>query len=353
MSETIQSLEAKYQELDSKYKTVPRRKWMFRLATLAFVVFSILMSVILSAVKDNGLKKAQSDYLKSENVEELREYFDNDAVRGNPEAMERLEEYTIGIPNNVALAGLSRSCRANTEYRNTIGEVEAWRDKKTGKLKVVVEGKPVDTGNIKTSEVIATTEEVIFINEENGYLYKLQITDEAQVELISEPVQSFAVIGDQLFVLKQDGVIQRCSSESGEIDDVVTNVQRFYVSGTLIVQNGTNVYSLDLDGRNKVEIAKGALLVGADKDYIYVTDFGKGDTRIIDSLSKTETPTDGDGNQQTDVLETSEPTDEIEGAHLLYSIGINDHQVEVINGTDDFIRAIYSTDEGIIIDTLK
>ena len=353
MSETIQSLETKFRELDSKYKSVPRRKWMFRLATLVFVVFSILLSVILHSAKISGAKRVKSEYLECENVDQLREYFDNDAVRGNPEAMERLEKFTIGISNNIALAGLSRSCGINTEYRNTIGEVEAWRDIKSGKLKVTLAGKPVDTGDVKTSEVIATKEEVFFINEENNYLYKLHIKDGSQIELLSEPVQSFAVIGNQLFVLKQDGIIQRYSIEKGTIDNVVTNVQRFYISGTLIVQNGTNVYSLDLDGRNKVNIATGALLVGADKEYIYVTDFGAGDTRIIDSLSKMESSTDDNWNQQTDAEEIREGVEVIERTHLLYSIRIDDHQVKVINGTDDFIRAIYSTGEGVILDTLK
>lgn len=353
MSETIQSLEAKFQALDSKYKTMPRRKWMFRLATLAFIVISILLSIILSAAKQHGIERAQSNYLKCEDVGELRRYFDNDAIRGNPEAMKRLEEYTIGIPNNIALAGLSRSCGANTEYRNSIGEVEAWRDKKTGKLKVSASGKPIDTGNVKVSEVIATEESVFFISEDNSFLYELQITDGNQVELVSEPVQSFGVIGNHLFVLKKDGVIQRYSLESGDSDDVVTNVQRFYVAGTLIVQNGTIIYSIDLDGQNKTELATGALLVGADKENIYVTDFGTGDKRIIDSLGIEKAVAESEGEQHTIVQNTEKTVSEIGGAYLLYSIRIENRQVEVIGGTEDFIRAVYSTNEGVVLDTLK
>ncbi len=353
MSETIQSLEAKYHELDSKYKTMPRRKWTFRVATLAFIVSSVLLSIILSAVKQHGVEKVQSNYLECEDVDELRGYFGNDAVRGNPEAMKRLEEYTIGIPNNIALAGLSRSCAVNTEYRNSIGEIEAWRDKKTGKLKVSVSGKSINTGNAKAAEVIATEESVFFINEDNHFLCVLQIADETQVELISDPIQSFAMIGNQLFVLKQDGVIQRYSIEDGSIDDVVTNVQRFYVAGTLIVQNGTSIYSIDLDGRNKTELATGALLVGADNKYIYVTDFGTGDKRIVDALRTEESSHEGESEQQTEIQMTENTNSEIEGKHLLYSIEIANRQIEVIDGSEEFIRAVYSTDEGVVLDTLK
>ena len=353
MSETIQSLEAKYQELDLKYKAMPRRKWMFRLSTLAFVVISFLLSVSFSVVKQHGVEMAQSNYLECEDVDELRGYFDNDAVRGNPEAMYRLEKYTIGIPNDIALSGLSRSCGVNTEYRNSIGEVEGWRDNKSGKLNVSVSGKSIDSGNIKVSEIIATDESIFFINADNSFLYELKITDGNQAELVSEYVLSFAVIGNQLFVLKRDGVIRRYDLEDGSFYDVVTNAQRFYVAGTLIVQNGTSVYTIDLDGRNKTELITGALLVGADKEYIYVTDFGTGDKRIIDSLVKDETIVEGEREQQPEGQDSEKTVSEIEGAHLLYSIRVDNRQIEVIGGTDDFIRAVYSTDEGVVWDTLK
>ncbi len=94
-------------------------------------------------------------------------------------------------------------------------------------------------------------------------------------------------------------------------------------------------------------------MVGADNKYIYVTDFGTGDKRIVDALRTEESSHEGESEQQTEIQMTENTNSEIEGKHLLYSIEIANRQIEVIDGSEEFIRAVYSTDEGVVLDTLK
>ncbi len=331
MSETIQSVDKKFQELDEKYKAVPKRKWVFRFATLAFLVLTVLLSFVLGVVKDYGVKRAYTNYLETEDPAVLNDYFDNDAIRGNAEAMDRLEEFTIGIDNNIALAGLSWTSDTNKDYMNKIGDVTAWRDVDTGKLVININGEKKELGDVSVGEIIAKQDIVYYKSEADEVLYRYPLTGDRPIAVLADPIQSFAIIGDQIFVLTKAGVIVRYSIEDKSVEEVVTNVQRFYIAGTLIVQNGTKVYTIGLDGSDKTELIDNALLVGADSKNVYVTDFGSADKKIIDSI--------GNSIQSN-------------GTYILYSFNMETRTIEAIDSSDDFIRAVYSTENGIVMDTL-
>lgn len=340
MGDTIQSLENKYQYLDSQYKSVPKRKWMFRLATLAFVVLSFFMYYLLGAIKDKGIEKSKTFYFETENVDILEDYFNNNAVRGNAEAMARLEEFSIGIPNNIALSGLSKSCYVNVNYLNVIGDLKVWRNVKTGRLKVVSDGKSINVGTINVGEVIASKERIYYIDTKDDSLSCYLLGEGSVQELITEPIDSFAVVGNQLFALSKEGTILRYSVDGGQLEEVVTNVQRFYLAGNLIVQNSDKIYSIGLDGKEKTELISHALLVGADYQYVYFTDFGVDNTKIADKLV-------------SEADELGEDTYINYKNNLLYALNIDNNEIKVIRSSTWPIRGVYSIKKGVVLDLIK
>ena len=293
-------------------------------------------------MKKLGLQKATGEYLESEVLDLVNGYFDNDAVRGDVVAMERLEELTIGIPNNVALAGKTRSKHPNKSFVNTIDDNCVWRENKNGIIQVTINGEKQDWGDIKVSEIIATRDGVYYIDETDGYLYCHPWNEGQTIVIISEKVLSFAIVGDQIFALSESGIIKRYSLQEKIAYDVADNIQRFFVVGDLIVQNGLEIYSVGLDGMNKRLLVGNALLLGADNESVYFTDFGKGQERIIDKLSlelnsNSEEKDNSDGDMDSE-------------SYVIYAINHETGMISVVDIVGEFVRSVYKTEDGMQID---
>lgn len=352
MAKSTGNLEQRFQEMDKKYKKVPKRKWMFRLSTLLFVVFSFCMAITLSIARDNAKTEILNQYLQATDSETLNTLYDNFGVRGNALALDWFEQNMLGIPNNTALAGKSWNCNVNKNNRNEIGQVIAFCDTKTGGLKVNVDGKNVYSGKDSVGEIIATNDAVYFINEtEDDALYVYNIENGKADKLISESIRQFAIYGNHIFYLNDAEKVARYSIETGMIYDVADNIQRFYLSDGLIVQNETNVMHVELDGSAYTPLVSNALLVGADAQHAYYTNFG-----ISADVLQAEIIAENFENQEgknTEVLEENVINKEIKGDYILFAINLSTKEKVAIDGRNSFIRAIYITEEGIYVDTVE
>lgn len=328
------SLKTTFNEIEEQYKRVPHRKNVFRIATLFFIVFTIFISFIVNGLKKNGNEKAVREYLSTQNEEVIDEYFENDAVRGNAEALAKFEEATLGISNNTALSGLSWNCDANLEYRNVIDNIEAYRCQDTGELAVAVDGQNISIDQFVVDEIIATRENIFFINTEDGCLWEYSIEKNESNKLTDIQTNQFAVIGDQIYILTDSSSIVRYSLSDSKTYDVVTNVQRFYVAGNLMVQSGVDIVSIALDGSSHNTLVSNGLIVGANDNSIYYIDFGK-------STGITDIPT------VNGVLV------DLENLNKLYEMHVDTRQIDTVTWSEGFIRAAYYTDNGIVIDEIN
>lgn len=354
MVKSTKNLEQYFQEeMDKKYKRVPKRKWMFRLSTLLFVGFSLFMTMILSIVRDNAKTEILNQYLQATDSETLNTLYDNVGVRGNALALEWYEQNMLGIPNNIALAGNAWNCNVNRNNRNEIGQVVAFCDTKTGGLKVVVDGKRVYSGKDSVGEIIATNDTVYFINETDcDALYAYNIENNKVNKLINDSIHQFALYGNHIFYLNDAEKVVQYSIESRRIYDVADNIQRFYLSDGLIVQNGTNVMHVELDGSAYTPLVSNAFLVGADAQHAYYINFG-----ISADVLQAEIIAGNSENQEDEenkkVIGENVMDKEIEGDYILFAINLSTKEKVAIDGRNNFIRAIYITEEGILVDTVK
>ena len=109
--------------------------------------------------------------------------------------------------------------------------------------------------------------------------------------------------------------------------DIASHIQRFFIADGFLVQNGLNIVSLDLDGNTHTELVANALLVGADKEQMYYINL--------------ETAKEGAG------------TEEIQGKFVLHAMTVSTKSVVPIEEREAFIRAVYVTSDGLLVDTIE
>ena len=97
-----------------------------------------------------------------------------------------------------------------------------------------------------------------------------------------------------------------------------------------------------------------ALLVGADDKHIYYTNFGVSVDEMPTSVAD-EAKENSEGVSATDVGIEIDKTNEsnIQGKYVLYAMNIETKKITPIDGRDSFIRAVYITEEGILVDTME
>lgn len=336
------SIENNIEELEAQYKKVPKRKWMFRLATLLFMVFSIFMATILSSRIDSVKNKSLNAYLNATDYETLNSIYDDIRIQGNNEAYSWFEENCLGIDNNIALAGFSNNCDANRDFYNAVSNVVA-KCNVNRKVEIYVDGKNVYTSNDDVLEVIATPLAVYFIDSSSNNLLKFDVQTREINVFVDDKVEQFAIYGKYIFYLSSDEVLRRINTDSLETTEIATNVQRFFVSKDLIVQNETDIVKIGLDGAGYTKLIGRALLVGADYNHIYYTNFGVEPSEM--KVTATE-------NASNDGTETEEVREEIIGKYVVYAMNITQGDITPIDGRNEFIRAIYITENGILVDYL-
>lgn len=352
MGKNIENLEQKFQEMDKRYKEVPKRKWNFRLTTLIFMTISFFMAIVLSIARDNSIDKIVTRYLEATDCETLYTLYDNIATRGNTTALAWYEQNMLGISNNTALAGISWNCEANKSNMNVIGDIVAFCDEESGGLKVNVSGETVYSGQSSVGEIIATKECVYFIDETDGdSLHIYSIDTDQEKKLIDDSVCQFALYGNYIFYLNNADKIIRYSLETAEMNDVVDNVQRFYFADDLIVQNGTDIVCVKLDGSSYTTLLPDALLVGADSERVYYTNFGM-PTEDISTEVESESSKIQGIEAISDVLQENSAEQEMEEEYILFAINLSTKEKQPIDERNSFIRAVYVTEEGIFVDTV-
>lgn len=331
-----ESIGTQINELNVQYQRVPRRKWRFRAATAIFILFSIIMCMILSSARHGSKERKIRDYLNQNDTESLLMLYDDVMLRGDERAFEWYEENLIGINSNTALAGLSRNCDGNLDNKNQIRDTSAYTDS-NGKLHVFLGEKEVFSPRAVVPEVILTHHYAFYIIENNNTLCRYNIDDGVNTIIWNEPVDRFMIYGKYIFLLGKDEIVRKVDFDGNEEEKVVGNVQRFFVVGDLIVQDGVNIYKVSLDGRKSEKIVKDAFLVGAGNECVYFINFGVSPEEMLRNQKNGE-----------EISNDQIPSEK----YVVFALSLNDGSITPIDGRAKFIRAVYVVDEGIYVDTV-
>ncbi len=310
-------------------KELFKRKWLFRFATLLFIGASFFVGRELARTEERGKEKVLKTYLASAEYDTLLTLYDNDILRGNAEAFRWYEENVLGIDTNTALAGISRNCEGNKNYYNRIGTLEAYTSKKK-RLVIKLDGNRVFVSEGTVSEVITTPEDVFYLDELDGSrIHRYRIETAADELFISEPAERFMLYGKYVFCLGKDGVLKRVAMDTKKSKDIANYVQRFFVADGLFVQSGMKIFKISVDGTECTELAAGALLLGADKEHLYYT------------------------NLEIASEEGTESLGEIQESYVLHAMELSTKEVTSVEESEAFIRAIYATPDGLLVDTIE
>lgn len=346
MAKSTKNSEQQFDKMNKENKKEQKGKWKFKGVILFFVVFSFFTTIILFLVGNNDKEKMVERYLEVTDSQTLNTIYDNNRTRGDAAALVWYEQNMLGISNNTALAGVSWNCDVNKNNKNVIGDIIALRDSNTSGLKVTISGETVYSGEDSVGEIIATKESVYFIDEtDNNSIHIYNIDTGEEKKLIDDSVCQFALYGNYIFYLNDEEKIIRYSLKTEEVKDVVNNVQRFYLTDNLVVQNGTNIVYVKLDGSSYTTLVSNALLVGADSEHVYYINFGIS----VDAINTKEV----EENFEKDIIEKATIDKEIKGNYVLFAINLSTKENIAIEGRDSLIRAVYVTEKGICIDTVE
>lgn len=343
MSNNLSQMMDRVAELDMEYAKVPKRKRRFRIAALLYILFLILLYLLISGRIRAVQKAAATDYLKETDEKQLNTIYEDESLRGNAEALDWFESNVLGISNNNALAGASWNCEGNTNFYNQIGEVVAYQDDSNKVMVVEVAGQKVFTSEHKAKEIIATAENVYYIDGDKVDTLRVYNIKAGKDEGLRVGVSQFAVYGDYLIYLDKHGSIYRYSVKDNHSSEIVNHVQRFFLSGSIIAQNDKAIQKVGLDGINHAELAHDVLLIGADASHIYYTNFGvtaKQLKRYLDEEASKDYPV------------VTEPEADINEEFIVCETDLSTMQTRIIDSSDSMFRAVYHTDEGILIDTI-
>lgn len=340
MAKPGKNIEEELEELNNQNKKIPKRKLSYWLSSVAFVAFTIIMIIVLSWAKKASIKKIKSDYLNSVEYESLMSLYDNRILRGDVDAFNWFQENIVGLDTNIALAGISHNCEANTNYYNDVAGIKAYIDE-NNKLEIFLEEEKIFLSTDDVGEILATPYFVYYIDNSDGErLHQFDISNRSDVILVDKEVYQFAIYGNTIFYLGNDEQLSQVKLDTMETRDIANNVQRFFVTDGLAVQNGTQVILISIDGIQKKELANSALLVGADSNHIYFTNFGV-------------TPEELQSSNNIMVDLNSENSEEsISGNYIVYAKTISSGAVKAIDGRKQFVRAVYVLSEGILVDTM-
>lgn len=308
-----------FEKSGKQYKSKRGRKFK-RLRSVFIVFIIIVVIIIIIAVGATQKKRFQvENYLKSSDVETLNKFVDNKVLRDNEECYQWYETSMLGLSNNTALAGISKSNDANKIYKSEKENISVYREPEKGVLVVEKDKKRVYVGKEQISEVILTDSKVLYINvDDENALYIYSIEDESNSKIVKKNVQQFAVYGKYIVFLDMQQNLVKMDLDTGEISALAFNIQRFFAGAHIIAQNGEQIVSVSLDGKKVKRLITNAVVVGKDSQNMYYTD-----------------------------LETDE------GNYELYSMDLQTGERKMLGSYDEFIRAIYFVDGEMIVDTVR
>ena len=342
MSLSIKDLEDQVEELDKEYKKLSQRKWKFRITAVLFLLFSFFLMTRIENEKKSVKERILKSYLQQTDEKSLKEIYDIPILRGNPKAFEWYEKNELGIPNNTALAGISWNCEGNTSFRNEIGDLIAFQDKKTKVLIVEIAGKKVHVGKTKVGEIIATHNKIFYIDKDNfDSLYVFNIESSSVQKLIETPISQFALYGEYIFFLDKDEKIIRYSLNNGKQDMVADNIQRFFLSGDIIAQNERQIIQIKLSDYSYSIVLEDAFLLGADTQFIYFSNFGITPTIMKSAL-----------DESNDSV-VARPDVDLSMDYIVCAIDKDMKEITIMGSSNAFIRAVYLTDDNVFLDLIN
>ena len=332
--------------IKNKYKAVSRRKWMFRLATFVFVVFSFMYAVAVSIAKDATIDKAVKKYTSSTDINILMSLYDDPKIRGNRESLTWYEQNVLGIDNNTALAGIPRTIDYDEEQKNKIKDIEAYIDKNDGKLKIYKNQNLIFDCKDEVLEVIATDNQVFYINQsDSNSLHVYNIEGNQDSKIIDDKVVQFAIYGNRIIYLNRDNELFRYSLETNDNSKIAQNVQRFFLSGSIIAQTEKSIVEIKIDGKKYEKIIDDALLVGANEDCIYFSNFGVTSDELQREIAEGDKK-----NEETRTVEIDDS--ELSKEFIVYKLDMKTKEKIPVAGSDKLVRAVYVNGEDILIDTV-
>ncbi len=317
------TLEKQFNEIEEQYKDIPKRKRSFRIYTLVFaVLIAALMGIVYYEDKTTNESNI-NNYLQSTDEDTLNGLLENGILADNEECYLWYEANLLGIKNNTALAGVSRTCGVNTCYFNQKGNIAAYRDEKSGRLIIQKDGAVIYEGQDAVGEIIMAGNQVFYIDtEDESSVYLFTTDDLKSIKIIDKKVQQFAMYGRQLVYLDEEENLVLYKINGGSEENIAKNIQHFFAGSTIVAQNGNQVVAISLTDGKVSSLIKDSIVVGRDNNHVYYTEFG---------------PKKDDGG--------------ITSYHL-YCMDLQTGECSEIEETDVFIRAVYTVNDEIFIDEI-
>lgn len=154
-----------------------------------------------------------------------------------------------------------KTFNANISYINVLQDSVIFRDDSTRNICSF----DIATGN----EMILSRDNCGEVFVSNGLIYYISFTDNSSIACINpdgteksivvdKPVSNFLVCGDSVVYLTNTQYLYRYSLDSGSASSIVSNVERFFVNGDLIIESADMIFSSHTNGNKAEEIYKSA-----------------------------------------------------------------------------------------------
>lgn len=239
-------------------------------------VFGILLALGLGMISTSGEQKRVYDAYLNDCREIDFEYlsYEDTFVRWN--------ENDIGNDVNVLLSGgklyskvgLSilpkensyeivsgnqtiKTIDSNISYINVLNDTVIFRDDNTRKIHAY---------NMTSNVVSVISNDncgEVFVS--NGLVYYVSYTDNSSIAcinpdgtektiIVDTPVASFLVCGDRVVYLTNTQYLYEHSLKSGSANSIVSNVERFFVNGDLVIESGDLIFTSHTNGNKAKEL---------------------------------------------------------------------------------------------------
>lgn len=174
-----------------------------------------------------------------------------------------------------------KSFDSNISYINVLSDTVIFRDDLTRKIYAY----NMETNN----EVVISNDNCGEVFAANGLIYYVSFTDGSSIAsinldgsgkciVVDKPVANFLVCGDSIVYLTNTQYLYRHSLSSGSSTSIVSNVERFFVNGDLIIESDDLIFSSYTNGNKAEEVYRSSepsmRLISATPDEIIYQENG-------------------------------------------------------------------------------
>lgn len=332
---------------------IRKRRIRLIIASLIFIAIYGLIIITTPAIDKNQKNKRVQAFMNTSADEEevLNKFLDDDALVDNEDVYKLYCSEMLGIDNNKALAGQTKSIPENENYENILKNKRAWLD--GGQLKLDIRDNVVKTSNDEgviisdnADEPILTSDYLYYIDSSSGRkLKQYRLSDGAQEVLESANIKQYAVYGKYLIALGDDWNLRKINTETKESKILVGNIQRFFAGSNLVAQNGDKIITVSLDGSHCEDLIDGAMLEGYNNRVVYFVKVSSTDE------NSTESEISRSINQEI-VDKYHEELTLNDGSIAVYSYNIDTGEIKLEKECEKMVRAVYVVDGNVLVDTL-